>query len=158
MSATSNIRRPVVLVVEDEVWVLLDVASELEEHGYPVLCARNGDEALNLFADRDDISVVFTDINMPGSFNGLDLAREVRRRRPGVGLVITSGAYREIPDDGDGDGYDVFIPKPYEPKVVISRIGNLFGLHGQRASSDPSMAGSCWRDIQQAGRSMSRNG
>jgi len=60
---------------------------------------------------------------MPGSLNGLDLAREVRRRRPDVGVLVTSGHYREM--DGDIPGCDVFIPKPYEPRIVISRIGGL---------------------------------
>jgi DNA-binding response OmpR family regulator len=115
----------VVLVVEDEVWVLLDVAGELEEHGYAVLCAHNGAEALDLFEDRGDIGVVFTDINMPGSLCGLDLAREVRRRRPDVGLLVTSGRYREM--EGDIPGGGIFIPKPYEPKIVIARIAGLIG-------------------------------
>jgi len=123
MRGTSKNRQPAVLVVEDEVWILLDVAGALEEHGYPVLCARNVDEALSLFDDRSDIGVVFTDIMMPGSLNGLDLAREVRRRRPDVGVLVTSGHYREM--DGDIAGCDIFIPKPYEPRIVISRIGSL---------------------------------
>jgi len=115
-----NDRRPVVLVVEDEILVLLDVAGALEDHGYCVLCARNGDEAFDLFQDRDDIALVFTDINMPGRLDGLDLAREIRRRRD-VPVLITSGRYREIEEVSLGD----FIPKPYEPRTVISRIERL---------------------------------
>jgi DNA-binding response OmpR family regulator len=49
MSAINQKRKPVVLVVEDEVWILLDLAGALEEHGYAVICARNGDEALSVF-------------------------------------------------------------------------------------------------------------
>jgi len=120
MSAINDTSPPVVLVAEDEVWVLLDVAGALEEQGYSVVCARNGDEALDLFQDRDDIALVFTDINMPGSLDGLELAREVRRRRD-IPVLITSGRYREIEGMCPGD----FIPKPYEPRTVISRIERL---------------------------------
>lgn len=120
MRTTNKNRQPAVLVVKDEIWVLLDVAGALEEHGYPVVCARNGDEALSLFEDREDIRIVFADISMPGALNGLDLAREVRRQRPDVGVLVTLGHYREI--DGHIAGCDIFIPKPYEPRIVISRM------------------------------------
>jgi DNA-binding response OmpR family regulator len=133
MRATNKYRRPVVLVVEDEVWILLDVAGALEEQGYLVLCARNGDEALSLFEDRNDIGILFTDIAMPGSLNGLDLAREVRRRRPDVGVLLTSGRDREM--DGIIAGCDIFIPKPYEPRIVISRIGSLIDSDVGRGKS-----------------------
>lgn len=137
MSATNENMQPVVLVVEDEVWVLLDVAETLEEHGFPVVCARNGDEALDVFEERDDIAIVFTDINMPGSLDGLELAREVRSRRPEVGLLVTSGRYRE--EDAANAGYSIFIPKPYEPKSVISRINGLITA-GEIAGTNGSVA------------------
>lgn len=133
MSAANEHRQPVVLVVEDEVWVLLDVAEALEEHGFLVLCARNGDEALDVLEDRDDIGFVFSDINMPGSLDGLELAREVRSRRPEVGLLLTSGRYCE--EDAANAGCSIFIPKPYEPKIVISRINGLIGVESEEGAA-----------------------
>ena len=130
-------------------WVLLDVAGALEEQGYLVLCARNADDALSLFEDRHDIGVVFTDISMPGSLNGLDLARQIRRHRPDVGVLVTSGHYREM--DSDVAGYDIFIPKPYEPKIVISRIASLVDPDIGRGKSAVS-ATPCYLRSAPAGR------
>lgn len=144
MSAINQKRQPVVLVVEDEIWVLLDVAGALEEHGYAVICARNGDEALSVFKDRNDIGIVFTDINMPGSLDGLEFAREVRRRRPQVGLLVTSGRYCDL--ETEILGGDLFIPKPYEPKIVISRIGRLIRTEGNGGASG-SAPGPCQRQV-----------
>ena len=105
-----------VLVVEDEGLVRLDAAESLRDAGYEVLEATDAAEALAIVLARDDIAVLFTDINMPGSMDGLELARRVHDFRPLVRLVLTSGAIKptraEIPDHG------AFISKPYSPEAM----------------------------------------
>jgi DNA-binding response OmpR family regulator len=130
MNDQSPLSRPAVLVVEDEFWVMQDVAEILAEHGYESLCARNGDEALPLLEQRPDVKVVFTDVNMPGRVDGLSLAREVSRRWPWMDVLITSGRVRE--DDIDLRPDWPFIPKPYDPKTVVKRIGALLGFEDGR--------------------------
>jgi CheY-like chemotaxis protein len=62
---------PVVLVVEDEPWVLMMAIDIIEEARFEAISARNADEAIAILENRDDIRIIFTDINMPGSMNGL---------------------------------------------------------------------------------------
>jgi two-component system, response regulator PdtaR len=130
MNAPHSISQPAILVVEDEFWVMQDVADSLAEHGFRVHCARNADEALALVEKGRSIDVIFTDINMPGARDGLALAREVHRRWPWICVLITSGRNRAddlaLPDE------NAFIPKPYEPKTVIARIAQLLGGEGNR--------------------------
>jgi CheY-like chemotaxis protein len=97
---------PLILVVEDEVLVRLAVAQHLRQAGYQVLEARNADEALRLLK-KADVDAVFSDIAMPGSIDGLQLADWLRAHRPEVGTVLTSG---KLQPDGR---YEFFLGKPY---------------------------------------------
>jgi len=112
-----------VLVVEDEGIVRLDAAESLRDAGFEVLEAADAREALNAVEARDDIGVMFTDIDMPGGMNGLELARHVHSRRPRMHLILTSGACRidprDIPDAG------AFLRKPYSTATVTSTIRRL---------------------------------
>jgi CheY-like chemotaxis protein len=85
---------PLVLVVEDEFLVRMNALSLLEEAGFGVLEAASADEAIALLEARKDIRIVFTDINMPGSMDGLRLAHAIRNRWPPIELVLTSGQMR----------------------------------------------------------------
>jgi two-component system, response regulator PdtaR len=115
--------RTVVLFVEDEPLVRMFGADVLEEAGFEVLEAVDGDAALAVLAARPDIDVLFTDVNMPGSLDGLDLARLVHARRPDIKLLIASGQVRlsehDIPDAGR------FLPKPYAPDAIVREIRGL---------------------------------
>jgi CheY-like chemotaxis protein len=115
--------RPVVLLVEDEPLVRMLGADVLEEAGFEVVEAFNGDEALTVLEARADIRVLFTDVKMPGSLDGLDLARLVHERRPEIKLLIASGHVRlrdeEIPDAGR------FLPKPYGPEAIVREVRAL---------------------------------
>ena len=97
-----------VLVVEDDVLVRECAVDELNECGFKVLQAATAPEAL-LLLEGVHVDVVFTDINMPGEFDGLGLARRVRQRWPDIAIVITSG--RGCPD-ACVEGAR-FLPKPY---------------------------------------------
>jgi CheY-like chemotaxis protein len=103
--------KTVVLVVEDEALVRMDAVDMMEEFGFDVLEASNSDEAIRLLEGRLDISVIFTDINMPGSMNGLKLAQAVRGRWPPIKIIVTSGRFKIV--EGDLPNGGSFLPKPY---------------------------------------------
>jgi CheY-like chemotaxis protein len=107
-----------VLVVEDELLVRDFLQVELEEAGYDVILADNADTAIAILEARTDIHLVFTDIDMPGSMDGLKLAACVRDRWPPIHIIITTGNARprEIPANA------LFIPKPYLGHTVIGAM------------------------------------
>jgi CheY-like chemotaxis protein len=114
---------PVILIVEDEELLRLHAADLLEEHGFRVVEARNADAALKVLESRDDVRLLFTDIQMPGALDGLDLAREVHQRWPHVLLVITSGQKKlteaEIPDHGR------LVAKPYRAADLLGQVDEM---------------------------------
>jgi CheY-like chemotaxis protein len=84
--------RQVVLIVEDEALVRMTAVDMIEEAGFEILEAANADEATILLLEaRRDITVVFTDIEVPGSMDGLRLAQAVRGRWPPIKIIATSG-------------------------------------------------------------------
>jgi CheY-like chemotaxis protein len=117
----SNSLSPVVvLVVDDEAMLRFLATDVLEENGFQVLEAEDARAALKVLANHPDVRVLFTDVNMPGALDGLDLAREAHARWPDIKLVITSGrprpADKDIPDDGR------FVAKPYSPDSLVGEI------------------------------------
>jgi two-component system, response regulator PdtaR len=112
-----------VLVVEDETLIRLWAADLLEENGFSVLEAKDADAALKVLESRSDVKLLFTDVQMPGSLNGMELAREVHARWPHILLVITSGRERptcaEIPDHGR------FVAKPYSGEELLGQVKEL---------------------------------
>jgi CheY-like chemotaxis protein len=114
-----------VLVVEDEAFLLFAIADELRDAGYQVLEASNADEAITLLETRPDISILFTDIDMPGSMDGLRLSAAVRDRWPPVKIIITSGKRQPAQDTMPSGG--IFLPKPYAPEKVAATIQHLLG-------------------------------
>ena len=107
-----------VLVVEDEPLVRDLIADQLVEAGYSVVEVNNADKAIAVLEARQDIHLVFTDIDMPGSMDGLKLAAAVRDRWPPVHIIITTGKVRPIVIPPGA----LFIPKPYLHGAVISAI------------------------------------
>jgi two-component system, response regulator PdtaR len=94
------------------------VQVELEDAGYDVIIADSADAAIAILETSTDINLVFTDIDMPGSMDGLKLAACVRDRWPPVHIIITTGKARprEIPANA------LFIPKPYVGQAVVDAI------------------------------------
>lgn len=116
-----SITPPVVLVVEDEPLVRMTAADELDEAGFLVLEAKNADEAIAVLeAHSDEVQVLFTDVDMPGSMNGMDLAEQVYQRWPHVLLLISSGYARPHPDEIPDHGH--FLPKPYRGATLVRQI------------------------------------
>src|SRR6266581_6493958 len=104
-------KRPVVLIVEDEFLLRMDAVDMIEAAGFDVVEAGNADEAIAVLDSRFDITVVFTDIQMPGSMAGLKLVRAVRGRWPPIKIVTTSG--HRIIEETDLPEGGRFLPKPY---------------------------------------------
>lgn len=110
----------VVLVVEDDPIVRMDVLSIIEEAGFEVIEATNADDAILILEARSDISVVFTDIEMPGSMNGLKLAFAVRDRWPPVAIIVASGRIRPHPDEIPQKA--AFLRKPFSEQDVVHAV------------------------------------
>src|SRR5665213_1405440 len=109
-----------VLVVEDEALIRMDVVDQLEGDGFRVFEASNADQAIAILAAQPDIDILFTDIDMPGSMDGLKLAASVRDRWPPVKIIVTSGHRTvEVPDLPDGS---VFFSKPYQHAGVLNAL------------------------------------
>ena len=114
---------PVVLVVEDELLLRIDAADMIAAAGFEVVAAANADEAIGILEARRDITVVFTDIQMPGSMDGLKLARTVRGRWPPIRIVATSGHVGVRETDLPAGGR--FLPKPYSSTEVTGMLREL---------------------------------
>ena len=117
-------RRPVVLVVEDEPLMLMDAVALVTEAGFEAIGTKNADEAIQILESRTDIRVVFTDVNMPGSMDGIKLAHAVRNRWPPIEIIVTSGltlanVQELLPERG------IFFPKPYTPAQVVNALHKL---------------------------------
>ena len=120
---SSASKRPVVLIVEDELLLRMDAADAIKSGGFDVVEAANADEAIEILEARPDITVVFTDIQMPGSMDGLKLARAVRGRWPPIKIVATSGFFHVGNDDlPEGSR---FLPKPYRPEQLVAALREL---------------------------------
>jgi two-component system, response regulator PdtaR len=117
-----------VLVVEDDFLVRTCAAETLSAAGFQVLEAADAPEAMALL-ERSPADVVFTDVNMPGEFDGLGLAERVARRWPGVAIVITSG--RGCPDALVAGAR--FVPKPYMPDALPRLLDEVLGRQGSEA-------------------------
>ncbi|PAX08860.1 histidine kinase famiy protein [Sphingomonas lenta] len=112
-----------VLVVEDQADVGDYAEAVLRELGYAVLRAGDADEALRILDRSTHIDLLFSDLIMPGGMNGVMLAREVRRRRPGVKVLLTTGYAGSSIErvDAEGAEFDV-IGKPYRRAELASGV------------------------------------
>ena len=121
-----------ILVVDDEALLRMHAADVLEEAGYRVVEAADGDSALRALEQQPEIRVLFTDVQMPGDFDGLALAERVHGRWPHVLLLVTPAnqtlADEDLPDDGR------FVAKPYDAEKIVRRVT---GLIKQGHSGDP---------------------
>ena len=108
--------RPIALVVEDEPLIEMEAIDLLNDLGYETIGTRNADEALLILRARSDVSLVFTDIEMPGTMNGLALSALIEATWPHIQVLITSG--RVISPNQQLAGNACFIAKPYSGTQV----------------------------------------
>jgi CheY-like chemotaxis protein len=121
---------PAILVVEDEVLVRMEMVELVEESGFQVYEAGTADEAIRMMEAHPSIHVLITDIDMPGSMDGLKLSHYVRLRWPPVKIIVASSHIKVAPGELPEQG--VFLDKPYDtPKVraMLSKISDQFPLH-----------------------------
>jgi DNA-binding NtrC family response regulator len=115
--------RPAVLIVEDEVLILMSAMDIVVHAGFEAVGAAHANAAISILEARKDIAVVFTDVRMPGTMDGLKLAHVVRERWPPIRLIVTSGhfvaAAHEMPTGS------LFLAKPYTPTQISTALVEL---------------------------------
>jgi CheY-like chemotaxis protein len=128
MAESPNRSLPVVLIVEDEPLLRMLAVEAVEEAGFVALEACDADEAVALLESHPDISVLFTDVNMPRSMDGLKLAHAVRDRWPPIKILVVSGEVRlqqsELPSNS------CFVEKPYRTAAMVEELHSLVGSPG----------------------------
>ncbi len=112
--------QPIVLVAEDEILVRTGIALQLQDAGCDVIEAADAAEALREFEAHGAITTVFTDVNMPGPFDGLSLLHKIFQLRRDVQLILTSG--RRSPSTSEMPAGAHFLPKPYDYKSLAELI------------------------------------
>jgi two-component system, response regulator PdtaR len=116
---------PVILVVEDEPLLRMLAVEVVEEAGFIAIEARDADEAVMLLESRSDIALLFTDINMPGSMDGLKLAHAVRNRWPPIKILVVSGEQQL--QSSDLPSNSSFVGKPYQSSSLVQELRSLVG-------------------------------
>jgi CheY-like chemotaxis protein len=120
-----SVAPPVVLVVEDEMLLRMRAVDMVEDAGYTSVEAVDADEAVEILESRSDIALLFTDIQMPGSMDGLKLAFAVHKRWPPIKIILVSGKLKlskiEIPADSR------FFGKPLEATEMIAEMQDMVG-------------------------------
>ena len=120
MTFETTIAPIAILIVEDDVLVRMVAGDILTDAGFRVHEADDASEAVTLLEARTDIRVVFTDWNMPGDMDGIDLAHLVSKRWPKVGILVTSGKMH--PNPWDLPAGVQFLAKPYRPLALIEVV------------------------------------
>lgn len=115
---------PFALVVDDDPLILMNTTVILEDAGFRVHEAMDGDEAKGVLAEHSEsIVLLFSDVDMPGSTNGFDLARHIDRQWPHIEIVIASG--HVLPREGDMPDRATFIAKPFNKRTVHAHLAQM---------------------------------
>jgi CheY-like chemotaxis protein len=125
-----------VLVVEDELVLRMRAVDIVEDAGFTPIQAVNADQAISILETRSDISVLFTDIQMPGSMDGLRLAHAVHDRWPSVKIILVSG--RIMPPIADRPVDSWFFGKPLETAKMVTELQNMVGAGALEIQQTPS--------------------
>ncbi|MCS0502943.1 response regulator [Ancylobacter mangrovi] len=114
-----------VLVVDDEFFVRIDTINAVESAGFATIEASTADDGLALLSSRPDVRVLITDIEMPGTMDGLQFARRVRERWPSIHVIIISGRRPVAGDDIPANG--IFLNKPLSKTQLSQALRGLIG-------------------------------
>ncbi len=115
----------IVLVVEDEMLLRMRAVDMVEDAGYTSVEAVDADEALVILETRSDIALLFTDIQMPGSMDGLELARAVHARWPPIKIILVSGQLKLSRSDIPRDSR--FFGKPLVSGEMVAEMRDMIG-------------------------------
>lgn len=129
MSSTEPPR--VILVVEDDALIRMLTVETVTDAGFDVIEAANADEAVAILSARSDVVLVVTDVDMPGSMDGIKLAHAVRNRWPPIKLIVVSGKAQlhaqDLPE------HTQFFGKPYSIQQMASALTLLLGASQPRS-------------------------
>ncbi len=117
-------RRPIALVVDDEPLVTMVAMDIVDDLGFSSISACNADEALLILEQRDDVQLIVTDVNMPGSIDGIGLAKIVRDRWPPIKLLVVSG--RPLREQTALPVGATFLTKPFGRSDVQDMVRQMF--------------------------------
>lgn len=115
--------KAVVLVVDDSAIIRMSAVDLVLSAGYEALEAADADEAIHILESRSDIDLVFTDVQMPGTMDGLKLSHYIRDRWPPVKLIVASGA--TIIEESSLPGDSRFFSKPYDEHTITDAMALL---------------------------------
>ncbi|HVJ52328.1 MAG TPA: response regulator [Aliidongia sp.] len=113
-----------ILIVEDEPMLRATIAESLRDAGFSVVEAANADEAFTYIEAGASVDLVFSDVRMPGSLDGLALARKLKTTNPSLSVILTSANFRP----GNIDDLGPFIRKPYRLAEVKAQVIQTLGL------------------------------
>ncbi len=126
MAHSEKNHQTVVLIVEDEFLIRMDAVDMIRSGGFDVVEAKDADEAIEILERRLDITIVFTDVHMPGSMDGLKLAAAIRGRWPPIKIVATSGKAKLSTNDLPSGSR--FLAKPYSAREIVNTLRELTGV------------------------------
>jgi CheY-like chemotaxis protein len=125
MNMNHSVAPTFVLVVEDEMLLRMRAVDMVEDAGFTPVEAVDADEAVAILESRSDIALLFTDIQMPGSMDGLGLAHAVHKRWPPIKIILVSGQLKAANIDIPVDSR--FFGKPLEDHQMIAEMRNMVG-------------------------------
>ncbi len=126
------LKKPVILVVEDHPLIRLSALDIVNTAGFAGIGAENADDAIRILEARADIRLVFTDVEMPGTMDGVKLAHYIRNRWPPVHLVIVSG--KSVLAESQLPVGSRFLSKPYSDSAIAAELHRLLGISTDGAS------------------------
>src|ERR1700710_558988 len=132
MTATAVL--PTVLVVEDEMMLRMRAVDMVEDAGFSSVEAVNADDALTILEARSDIDLLFTDIQMPGSMDGLKLAHAVHSRWPDIGIILVSGQMK--PSDAERPSDSRFFSNPLGVDQMVAELQAMVAAGALRILPD----------------------
>jgi two-component sensor histidine kinase len=136
MSAVVLAKVPNVLIVEDEMLLRMRAVDIVEDAGFCPIEAINADEAISILETRSDISLLFTDIQMPGSMDGLKLARVVHERWPAIKIILVSG--QVVPSDDEKPLDSRFFGKPLSMQRMVTEMQSIVSSSSESQVQPPS--------------------
>jgi two-component sensor histidine kinase/ActR/RegA family two-component response regulator len=150
---TSPTGKTNVLVVEDEMVLRMRAVDIVEDAGFTAVEATNADQAISVLEARSDISLLFSDIQMPGSIDGLKLAHAVHERWPDIKIILVSGQINPTNDEKPLNSR--FFGKPIDSKKMIAELQDMIGKGALEVVSAQGAVAGTGRNMQSTTETLS---